>query len=129
MSSLFASDNADAPCRITEGETRDGRREGVSVGAVTVHAACTEDPIGHWGHGTRGGRTPNMLLMLVTLDVSRLSGWLNADAVCRATTEAHGGRRAEREARGRVGAVAVHAGCTEDPIGPLGGTARARGRT
>ena len=28
-------------------------------------------------------RTRNMLPILVTLDVSRLSGWLNADAPCR----------------------------------------------
>eukprot|EP00964_Phaeocystis_antarctica_P006378 scaffold3455_cov62-Phaeocystis_antarctica.AAC.11 len=28
-------------------------------------------------------RTPNMLLMSVTLDVSKLSGWLNAYAYCR----------------------------------------------
>ena len=29
----------------------------------------------------------NMPYMFVTLDVSRLSGWLNADAACRVTTE------------------------------------------
>ena len=28
-------------------------------------------------------RTRNMLPMFVTLDVSRLGGWLNADASCR----------------------------------------------
>ena len=28
-------------------------------------------------------RTLNMPLMVVTLDVSKLSGWLNADAYCR----------------------------------------------
>ena len=31
----------------------------------------------------RAERTANMLYMFVTLDVSRLSGWLNADARCR----------------------------------------------
>ena len=36
--------------------------------------------------GTRAGvRTANMPYMLVTLDVSRLSGLLNAAAYCRAT--------------------------------------------
>ena len=56
-------------------------------GAVAVHAACPEGPTGHWGHGTRaGGRARKMLSMLVTLDVSKLSGWLNAVASCRVTT-------------------------------------------
>ena len=32
---------------------------------------------------TRKERTENMYAMFVTLDVSRLSGWLNADALCR----------------------------------------------
>ena len=40
-------------------------------------------PTGHWAQGTRGEvRTQNIMRMLVTLDVSRLSGWLNADAPC-----------------------------------------------
>ena len=30
----------------------------------------------------RSGRTQNMLYMSVTLEVSRLNGWLNADAPC-----------------------------------------------
>ena len=33
--------------------------------------------------GTRGERTKNMSLMVVTLEVSKLSGWLKADAYCR----------------------------------------------
>ena len=37
------------------------------------------------GHSTRAGvRTSNIYFMSVTLEVSRLSGWLNADASCRA---------------------------------------------
>ena len=32
------------------------------------------------GRQVRAGRTVNMALMSVTLEVSRLSGWLNADA-------------------------------------------------
>ena len=31
----------------------------------------------------RAERTLNMAYMVVTLDVSKLSGWLNADACCR----------------------------------------------
>ena len=33
--------------------------------------------------GTRGERTLNMPYMVVTLEVSKLSGWLKADADCR----------------------------------------------
>ena len=36
-----------------------------------------------WGARARAERTQNMLFMVVTLDVSKLSGWLNADAYCR----------------------------------------------
>ena len=36
----------------------------------------------------RAERTENIPAMLVTLDVSKLSGWLNADAPCRVEKEA-----------------------------------------
>ena len=36
----------------------------------------------------RAERTENMYPMFVTLDVSKLSDWLNADAPCRAKREA-----------------------------------------
>ena len=36
----------------------------------------------------RAERTLNMFCMFVTLDVSKLSDWLNADAYCRAEREA-----------------------------------------
>ena len=35
------------------------------------------------GGRARAERTANMLFMFVSLDVSKLSGWLNADAPCR----------------------------------------------
>ena len=45
-----------------------------------------------------------MYSMDVTLDVSRLSGWLNADAFCRVERRTyHAGRGARREAGGRCG--------------------------
>ena len=56
----------------------------------------------------RAGRTTNMLVISVTLDVSKLSGWLNKDAPCRVTRGLVGGRHAGREA-GVHGAVAVQA--------------------
>ena len=37
----------------------------------------------------RAERTRNMYRMSVTLDVSKLSGWLNADALCRVGREAY----------------------------------------
>eukprot|EP00964_Phaeocystis_antarctica_P100973 scaffold66509_cov49-Phaeocystis_antarctica.AAC.2 len=47
--------------------------------------------------------------MSVTSDVSKLSGWLNADALCRFETRAYeAGRGAGRDAGGRR-ATAVHA--------------------
>ena len=69
-------------------------------------------------HGARlkaGGwctRTLSMLLMVVTLDVSKLSFWLNADARCRVERRAcDAGGGADREA-GERGEVAAQAACT-----------------
>ena len=39
---------------------------------------------GSRGARARAERTTNMWLIFVTLDVSKLSGWLNATAYCRA---------------------------------------------
>ena len=71
---------------------------------MAVHAACTEEQL-DTGHARE--RTMNMLSMSVTLDVSKLSGWLNADAPCRVTvglTERH--TRSER--REGVGGAPRH---------------------
>ena len=67
-----------------------------------------------WG-GARAQRTLNMLYMFVTLDVSKLSGWLNTDAYCRVARSAFeaGGMRVERR-KGR-GAAAAHAACRRGP--------------
>ena len=49
--------------------------------------------------GARAGRTLNISPMVVTWDVSKLSGWLNADADCRVERRAcDAGRGAAREA-------------------------------
>ena len=63
-----------------------------------------------------------MPYMFVTLDVSRLSGWLNADAPCRVTTEL-----TEGDMRGHEGVrvEAVDAACTEGPTGHWGHGTRA----
>ena len=58
---------------------RHARREGPAVKAGRARA-CAE-------------RTANMMLMVVTLDVSKLSGWLNARAPCRVERRACGAER------------------------------------
>ena len=73
--------------------------------------------------------TENMLFMVATLEVSKLSGWLNADANCR---ESNGGRtvRGEvragrREAAGDGGARSVQGrGSTADSRQGTGRSAR-----
>jgi len=66
------------------------------------------------GARARAERTPNMLPMFVTSEVSKLSGWLNADASCRVEGRSMrcGARCAGREAGGR-GAAPAQAACTE----------------
>ena len=67
--------------------------------------------------GARAERTTNMYCMVVTLDVSKLSGWLNARASCRGEREKHR-KRGERRAGRREGvgaAAAAQAGRWEDP--------------
>ena len=51
------------------------------------------------GARARAERTSNIVFIVVTLDVSKLSGWLNADADCRVERRACNARRgAAREA-------------------------------
>jgi len=65
------------------GEVRAGRREGLWCGGGTQEACTGMARLKAWGPRARAERTRNMPRMLVTLDVSRLSGWLNANAACR----------------------------------------------
>ena len=68
-------------------------------------SACSVQARARLGIGDRAcaERTPNMWLMSVTLDVSKLSGWLNASASCRVTTKLVEGdtRAGRREGVGR----------------------------
>eukprot|EP00964_Phaeocystis_antarctica_P011496 scaffold6358_cov55-Phaeocystis_antarctica.AAC.3 len=68
---------------------RHARREGPAVKAGGARA-CAE-------------RTWNMPYMSATLDVSKLSGWLNADAPCRVETRAYGAGRGVGRGREGVG--------------------------
>jgi len=79
--------NALADCRV-ERRVSDAQR-GVAPGGVRAWGGG--DASGMHGEAprlktgwARAERTRNMAYMLVTLDVSKLSGWLNADASCRA---------------------------------------------
>ena len=69
-------------------------REGVG-GAAATQAACTgRARLKAVGARARAERTENMSFMSVTLDVSKLSAWLNAFALCRIA------RRADDAGRG-----------------------------
>ena len=57
--------------------------------ATAVHAACRGGLDCRLGAGHGEERTENMRFMSVTLEVSKLSGWLNADACCRESNGGH----------------------------------------
>ena len=64
------------------------------------------------GGRAREERTLNMDCMFATLDVSRLSGWLNADAPCRESKEGHTVRGAVYGSGGsRRWTTTTHAAC------------------
>ena len=67
---------------------------------AATQAACTgRARLKAVGARARAERTLNILRMFVTLDVSKLSGWLNAYACCRVERRACNARRgAAREA-------------------------------
>jgi len=80
------------------GEVGAGRQER-AWGVVAAHKRHAKGwPDSRLGaKGTRGERTWNMVLMVVTLEVSKLSGWLKANAYCRVEGRAcdAGGERCE----------------------------------
>ena len=74
-----------------------------------------EDPTVEIGGRARAERTRNMSLMIVTLDVSRLSGWLKDLAFCRAERKAYEASGMRAGGRGGYGAAAAHAACRGGP--------------
>eukprot|EP00964_Phaeocystis_antarctica_P057081 scaffold33736_cov50-Phaeocystis_antarctica.AAC.5 len=82
--------NADTDCRV-ERRAYDAERGAVREAGGRVPAAAHERHARREGPAVKAGggyracaeRTLNMLYMSVTLDVSKLSGWLNADVRCR----------------------------------------------
>ena len=83
--------NADAHCRV-EKESRRGLTCGLGGGRARGGggASSVQERSRLWGLRVRARaeRTENMEPIAVTLDVSRLSGWLNAGAPCRVKKEA-----------------------------------------
>ena len=73
-------------------------REG-AVGCSDASGMHGEGPTQGLGGRARAERTRNMYCMVVTLDVSKLSGWLNADAYCRVEKRAHATREEVRPGR------------------------------
>jgi len=94
------------------GDRRAGRREG--VGAAAAQAGCRQrTQLWRLLAGARAERTLNMACMVVTLDVSQLSGWLNA-VCCRVERESIGrGATGGAGRREGVGAAAQQAGCRQ----------------
>ena len=92
--------------------------------ATAAKAACgVEGSTADWGQGIGEERTPNMTLMSVTLEVSKLSGWLNTDAYCRWSKGGHTVRGEQRAGRRRT--TAAHAACRRNSTADWGqGTGR-----
>ena len=97
--------NANAPCRVGREGIQKGAACGPGAGGAwdgPLREQCTgKGPtVGTGRQGTE--RTENMVDMVVTLDVSRLSGWSNASAYCRVRREeVQKGRRAKGGDGGR----------------------------
>ena len=89
-----------------------GREKG--RGAAAAQAACTGGgPDSRLRVRARAERTLNMLFTAVTLDVSKLSGWLNADAPCRVERRAcDAGREMRAGEAGERRAMTAQAACT-----------------
>ena len=86
--------NADAPCResnecVRRRQCKRRARGGPDSRLWGGYRACAE-------------RTANMAYMVVTLDVSKLSGWLNAVAYCRVERRAYDAGRGAGRGRGSV---------------------------
>ena len=85
--------NADASCGVDRRALEAGgvwakTREGLGR-PRRMQQRAGEGPNGdQWG-SARAERTINIYFMVMTLDVSRLSGWLNEDAPCRVKKRAY----------------------------------------
>ena len=93
VSKLSGLLNADASCRVERrAHAVQGKVYGSAGGGwrvTTWQAACRAALDCRFGAGQGEERTSNMKLMSVTLEVSKLSSWLNDDAACREPKEGH----------------------------------------
>jgi hypothetical protein len=109
-----------------------GRAWGVVVVAARQAAGMHGEKarLEAWGPRARAERTENMAFMSVTLEVSKLSGWLKAVVYCRVEGKAcdAGGKRCEPGGGWACGVVAARqAACTgKRPDSWLGGQGHAR---
>ena len=96
VSKLSGRLNADANCRKESrkegmrcvwGEVCGRQREAAGDRGARSLQERARLQIGGRGHGEE--RTQNMESMFVTLEVSKLSGWLNTDATCRGSKGGH----------------------------------------
>ena len=91
MRSLFALDKLFAFCRVEREASEEVRNVGQETGGATAAAAV--QATGREGQSAglagraRAERTGNISPITVTLETSKLSGWLNADAHCRVVEE------------------------------------------
>ena len=107
--------NADAPCRVERrvydaerGAVREaGGRVGQRQHKWRAHAERTRLE-GSGGRVRAAERTLNMASMSVTLDVSKLSGWLNAAAFCRVERRVYDAERGVGREAGKRGPAAAH---------------------
>ena len=76
-----------------------GRRQRTS----SMHAGKGPGCEGWWAYRACAECTKNMKPMFVTLDVSKLSGWLNAAAFCRVESRAYDAERGVGRGREGVG--------------------------
>ena len=106
MSSLLASDREFALCQAEDTIPYDAGRAVWASRRVRRRATAVASSVQERGLDCRLGaghgeeRTQNIQRMSVTLDVSKLSGWLNADAPCR---ESKGGHAVRMEVCGSAG--------------------------
>ena len=90
--------------QYAERGVRAGRREGVGRRQRTSGMHKKWDPaVKAGGARARAERTKNMPFIFVTLDVSKLSGWLNAYAYCRVESRAYDAERGVGRGREGVG--------------------------
>ena len=104
------------------GAGRGAAREAGGRRVTAVHAACRGGEL-DCRSGARHGeeRTTNIWYMFVTLEVSKLSGWLNADAFCGVSRGGHArcGARVRASRRGRL-----RPACAVEARLQIGGRAR-----